>query len=370
MSLQPIPFFNYSDVFLSHKADFMNIMEDVCTRGAFILQREVRELEEQLEEYLSAKCVLGVANGTDALIIALRAAGIGPGDEVIFSTHTYIATAASIYFVGATPIPVECQADHMIDPESVTKAITSKTKAIMPTQLNGRTCDMDALQEIADQHGLKIIEDSAQGLGSKFKGKSAGTFGIAGTISFYPAKNLGSFGDAGAVITNDNEMAEKMKLLRDHGRNEDGKVVAWGLNSRIDTLQAAILNYRMKNYDTIVKRRREIAQQYDQYLSQIEELVLPPKQKVDGNHFDVYQNYEIESQNRDGLKEYLKNNGIGTLVQWGGTAVHQHKELGFTENLPYTESLFEKMLMLPLNMSITDEEIKIVSNTIQEFYRK
>ena len=309
-----IPFFNYPFLYKSKENDFNKIINDVCSRGAFILQKDLDEFEENLKKFIGIKYAVGVANGTDAIWLALLAAGIGEGDEVIFASHTYIATAGAIKFVGATPIPADCREDHMIDPKSVEKLITDKTKAIVPTQLNGRCCEMDTLLEIAKKHNLIIIEDAAQGLGAKFKGKGIGTFDKGGTISFYPAKNLGSFGDAGAFVTNDKAMYDKVKLLRDHGRDENGKFVSWGFNSRLDNLQAAILNFKLTYYNDEIIRRREIAAIYNEELSNIKELHLPPSPNASNDYFDVYQNYEIEAENRDQLKSFLSDNGIGTLI--------------------------------------------------------
>jgi len=348
--------------------DFVAIFRDVGRRGAFIMQRDLRDFEQHLATYTGAKYAVGVANATDGLHIALRAAGIGPGDEVIFCSHTMVATAAAIHFAGATPVPVECGPDHLIDPKSVEAAITSKTKAIMPTQLNGRTCDMDALQAIAERYNLLIVEDAAQGLGSKFKDKQAGTFGVAGAISFYPAKNLGCLGDGGAVITSDEEVYRKLLLLRDHGRDESGEVVMWGLNTRLDNLQAAFLDYKLARYAEEVARRREIADLYQKLLGDVKELVLPPAPGSDPDHFDVFQNYEIEAEQRDELRAYLKENGVGTLIQWGGKAVHQFKKLGFNVSLPYTERMFTRCLMLPMNRSLSDENVYYVCEVIRRFY--
>jgi dTDP-4-amino-4,6-dideoxygalactose transaminase len=363
-----VPFFNYPHVFKSHEEKFVEIFKEVASRGAFILQKENTSFEQNLAKYTGAKYALGVANGTDALILALKAAGIGAGDEVICASHTYVATASSIYFVGATPILVECGPDHMIDPAAVKAAVTSKTRGIMPTQLNGRTCDMDALQSIADEYGLLIVEDAAQGLGSKFKGKQASTFGIAGTISFYPAKNLGCFGDAGAIITNDDKLYEKLWMLHDHGRNPDGEVMMWGYNSRLDNLQAAILDYKLTYYDQEVTRRREIASLYQNHLGDVAEIALPPSPGSEPDHFDVFQNYELQADRRDELKIYLKDQGIGTLVQWGGKAVHQIAGLGLHANLPYTDQLFTRCLMLPLNTALSNADVEYVADRVRKFY--
>ena len=363
-----VPFFNYPYVFTSREKQFLEIIRDVGRRGAFILQKDLAEFERHIANYVGARYAVGVANATDGLHLAVRAAGIGPGDEVVFASHTMVATAAAIYFAGATPVPVDCGPDHLIDPESVRAAITPRTKAIMPTQLNGRTANMDELLAIAEEHDLIIIEDAAQALGSKFKGKCAGTFGLAGVISFYPAKTLGAFGDGGIVFTNDDEMYRKLLLLRDHGRDEHGEVVMWGLNSRLDNLQAAILDYKLTYYDEEIARRRAIARLYKTYLGEVKELVLPPGPDGDPDHFDIFQNYEIEAENRDALREYLREHGVGTLIQWGGKAVHQFEKLGFNVRLPNTERLFQRCLMLPMNTSLSDEDVLYVSNTIRDFY--
>ncbi|MFC1771262.1 DegT/DnrJ/EryC1/StrS family aminotransferase [Candidatus Margulisiibacteriota bacterium] len=365
-----IPFFDYPSIYKIDVQGLSEVIKDVCSRGAYILQKDVKEFEANLAEFTGAKYAIGVANGTDALIIALRAAGISNGDEVIFCTHTYVATAASIHFNGAIPIPVECGSDHMIDPKAIEAAITSKTKAIMPTQLNGRTADMDEIQKIAKKYNLQIIEDAAQALGSTYKGKSAGTFGVAGTISFYPAKNLGCFGDGGAILTNDDNLYEKMYYIHDHGRDENWDIVCWGLNSRLDNLQAAILNYKLMRYRDRVKRRREIAALYNDNLCQVKELHIPPGPLSNADNFDVFQNYEIEAENRDELKNYLQSKGIGTIIQWGGILVHQMSKLGFDQSLPFAEKMMSKSLLLPLYPGLSDENIHYICDMIKSFYSK
>ena len=228
---------------------------------------------------------------------------------------------------------------------------------------------MAALGAIADRHGLMIVEDAAQGLGSRFRGRMAGTFGRFGTLSFYPAKLLGCFGDGGAVMTNDDEVAGRLALLRDHGRNAQGKVVAWGFNSRLDNLQAAILDFRLGTFGQDIDRRRAIAARYQDRLGDLVELVLPPPPVSDGDHFDVYQNFEIEAEHRDALKEYLSARGVGTLVQWGGAAVHQFRELGFDQTLPATERMMQRALMLPMNLSVSDADVDYICSCIRDFYR-
>jgi dTDP-4-amino-4,6-dideoxygalactose transaminase len=364
-----IPFFRYPHLFADQREEILNAMTAVMERGAFILQSDNVEFETAAANFTGAKYALGCANGTDALIIALRAAGIGPGDEVIVPSHTYVASAASIHFAGATPVLCDCGPDHMMDPASAEAAITPRTKAIMPVQLNGRTCDMDAIQAIADRHNLLIVEDAAQAIGSKFKGKTAGTFGIAAMISLYPAKILGCFGDGGLLLTNDAEMARKMSLLRDHGRDETGLVVTWGLNSRLDNLQAAVLNVKMRKLDEEIERRRQIARLYREGLEGIEDLTLPPGPDHDPDHVDVYQNYEIESGRRDELRAALEKDGVRTIIQWAGKPVHHFEGLNLPKyNLPATDRLFTRCFLLPMNTSLTDEEVLYICERIRKFY--
>jgi dTDP-4-amino-4,6-dideoxygalactose transaminase len=363
-----VPFFNYSYQFTRDEAGYLNIIRDVGRRGAFILQKDLEQFERNMAAYIGAKYALGVANGTDGLILALRAAGIGKGDEVIFCSHTYVATAAAIHFANAVPVPVEVGWDHMIDACSIEAAITPRTKAIMPTQLNGRTCDMDALEAIAKKHGLLIVEDAAQAFGSKFKGRGAGTFGISSATSFFPAKVLGCFGDGGAVFTNDDDVFQRLFEGRDHGRNRDGEVMSWGINSRLDNLQAAILDHNLKTYDKEVKRRREMAAIYQAQLGDLPTLKLPPAPDADPNHFDVYQNYELQAQRRDELQASLQQKGVGTRIQWAGKAVHQFAGLKLAASLPKTDEFFRCCLMLPMNTSLTDEDVSYVCDCIRRFY--
>lgn len=367
--MRNIPFFNYSALFAQNERDLTSVILDVCSRGAYILQKDLQAFEGHLREAMGVCHAFGVANGTDAILIGLKAVGVDPGDEVILPSHTYIATAAAVHFAGATPILADIGEDHMLSPQSVESLITPKTKAIMPVQLNGRTCDMDALQAIAQRHGVMIVEDAAQALGSRFRGKAAGTFGKFGTISFYPAKVLGCFGDGGAVVTNDDAVAERIFLLRDHGRNEQGRVVAWGLNSRLDNLQAAILDFKLKTFPADIARRRAIAARYQALLGDLAQLKLPPAPDADPRHFDVYQNYELEAERRDALRTYLDGRGVRTIIQWAGTPVHQFHELGFKDlHLPRTDLLFTRCLMLPMNTTLADDDVDYICDCIRGFY--
>lgn len=364
-----VPFFNYPAIFAQHETEYMEILRDVLGRGAFIMQKDLLEFENRLAGFLGIRHAIGTADGTMALLTGLLAAGVGKGDEVILPSHTFVATVAAVYHTGARPVLADCGSDHLIDPDSVASLVTPRTKVLMPVQLNGRTADMDRLEAISEHYQLKIVEDACQALGSTYKGRFAGTFGKAGAFSFYPSKTLGCFGDGGALVTNDDSIAEKVRLLRDHGRNEAGEVECFGFNARLDNIQAAILDYKLKGYQEIVDRRRAIARIYRERLREMEEIILPPGPDDDPDHFDIYQNYEIEAENRDGLKAYLAEYGVGTLVQWGGKAIHQFERLGFADcNLPMTERLFQRALMLPINISLRDEDVQYVCDCIRAFY--
>lgn len=366
--MRKVPFFDYPYVFRSYENQLIDLVRDVGRRGAFIMQSDLSDFEMELAKFTGSKFAIGVGNATDAMEMFLSAAGVGNGDEVLICSHTMIATASAVVAVGAMPVPVDTAEDHLMDIESATASITSRTKGIMPTQLNGRTCNMDKIRDLAQANNLLVFEDSAQALGSKFKGKSAGTFGVAGCISFYPAKVLGSLGDGGAILCDDDDMYQELMMARDHGRSPDGDITLWGRNSRLDNLQAAILNFFLKDYDEVITRRREIAASYDGRLREISSLKLPAPPESDPDHFDIFQNYEIQADRRDELKQWLKDRGIGTLVQWGGVAVHQFRNLGFTQKLPKTDALFRRAIMLPMNMSLSDEDVEYVCESISDFY--
>jgi len=367
--MRTVPFFNYPHVFTSRAEQFVATLRDVGRRGAFIMQKDLAEFERDLAAYAGATYAVGVSNATDGLQMAFQAGGLRQGDEVIICTHTMVATAASVHYAGGVPVPVEAGSDHLIDVASIRAAITPRTRAICPTQLNGRTCDMDAILALAKEAKLDVYEDAAQGLGSRFKGRCAGTFGRAACISFYPTKVLGCLGDGGAVLTNDESIYRKLLLLRDHGRDESGDVVLWGMNARLDNVEAAYLEFQLKTYPAVVERRRAIALIYQERLGTCASVCLPPAPDSDPDHFDIYQNYEIEADERDALREHLKARGVGTLIQWGGRAVHHFRKLGFTQSLPRTDRLFTRLLMLPMNMSLEDDDVRYVAERILEFYR-
>ena len=370
MTIKNVPFFEYPRLWTDDKDNLTKIIDEVSSTGGFILQKAVSDFEEQLAQYAGANYSVGVGNATDGMEIFLEAIGINPGDEIIISSHTMLATASAIKVSGGIPVPVDIKHDdNLICPNAIEEAITENTVGIMPTQLNGRICDMDSIGKIAEKRGLFIVEDAAQALGSKYKGKHAGTFGLASDISFFPAKVLGCLGDAGGVLTNDKDLYHAIYQIHDHGRDLDGEVKRWGRNSRLDNIQAAILSYKLKSYDSVISRRREVARIYQDRLSLLNELILPHGPDVDGNNYDTYQNYELQAKNRNKLQAFLKENGVGTLIQWGGTAIHQFTNLGFNQDCPNTEKFFENCIMLPMNIFISDEDVHYVCDKVEEFYR-
>lgn len=364
-----VKFFDYPLQFKTHEKEYMDVLHDVLSRGAYIFGEDLTRFEENLASFCGSKYAVGVGNCTDALLIALLSAGVGTGDEVISVSHTFVATIEVIKFTGAEPVFVDIGDDHNMDVSLVESAITPKTKAIMPVHLNGTiTKGMDKLLDIAKQHNLVVIEDAAQSLGGTFKGKGAGTFGLAGCFSFYPAKLLGAFGDAGALITDDPETAERARRLRNHGRGSGTEIESWGLNCRMDNLHAAILDYKLKELPAQLIRRRDIAGMYHSGLSSISSLKLPAPPD-DGDYFDVFQNYEIEAEDRAGLLVHMKNSGAGYLLPWGGQAVHQMPGLKISGvALPKTEELFTKAVMLPLYPELSDGQVQYVIETIRGYF--
>ncbi len=364
-----VPFFDYKQLYLKDKNAINKIFNDISSKGAFILQKDVANFEKKICNYTKAKYAISVANGTDAMQIYLKAYGIKTGDEVILSSHTMIATASSIKFCGAKPVPVDIKiSDGLIDPKEIEKKINKKTKAILVTHLNGRTCEMKEIMKISKKYKLKLFEDGAQSLGSKYMNKNAGTFGDASSISFYPAKILGCFGDGGIILTNNKLMAKKMRIMRDHGRDQNGSIKYWGYNSRLDNIQAGILNHFFLDFKKIISKRRKIAKIYNEHLKNIIEIKLPIIEKNTKKNFDTFQNYEIQAERRDELRKYLSKSRVGTLIPWNGVAINRLKHLGINHKLKNSDEMFKKFLMLPMNNFLNLPQIYYVINCIKKFY--
>lgn len=369
-----VPFFNWAQLYSERRTEFARIWDETAARGAFILQDEVAEFEVALAKFLGVKHVIALADCTNAMLLGLRACGLERGDEVILPSHGFIAAAQAVHFAGGVPVPVELsEHDWLLDPTSVEAAVTAKTRAIMPVHVNGRVCDMDPLRTIANEHGLLIVEDAAQAVGARYKGEVAASFGQWGAFSFYPSKTLGCFGDAGALATNVDTVAETVRSMRNHGADQSKSIpldcAIWGSNCRMDNLHAAILTYKLSYYQEVLDRRRSIAARYDDALRDLEELRLPPAAAIDGDRFDIFQNYELRCRsNRDGLRSYLAERGVGTIVQWGGFGMHQLTGLGFNQKLPRTDKFFQEALLLPMNHLLSPDQVEHVIACVRDFF--
>lgn len=364
-----VKYIDYPTHFRNLEAGVMDTIRTVLARGDLIQRQQLRAFEEHFAAFVGTHYAVGVSNCTDGLRLALIAADIEPGAEVVTVSHTFVATAAAIHHVGATPVFLDIGPDHNADVGLLEEAITRRTRAILPVHLNGRVCEMNPIKEAAERHNLVVIEDAAQALGAKYGGTQAGAFGLAGVFSFYPAKLLGAFGDAGAVVTNDGRFADRIRRLRDHGRTPEGDIAEWSFNCRMDNLHAAILDFKLQYVPQWIARRREIARLYQEGLSHVPTLMLPPPPADEGPHFDTFQNYEIEAEDRDRLVSYLKTRGVEILLPWGGRGVHQWRALKLNHvRLPRTEQMFQRVLMLPMYPELRDEQVRYVVEVIHEFY--
>ena len=364
-----VPFVNYPEHYRRIWDEIVEVIEGALSKGDLILRDQLRQFEENIASFVGVKYGVGVNSGTDALFLSLKAAGVGPGDEVITVAHTFVATVSVIIQCEAKPILVDVGDDMNMDMKQVEEAITPKTKAIIPVYLNGRMCDMERLMAIANEHNLLVIEDAAQALGASFDGKGAGSFGLTGCFSFYPAKMLGAAGDGGAVVTNDEEIAEKIRLLRDHGyQRSTGDLLCYGYNSRLDNVQAAILDVKLRHLPEWIERRRNIVSLYHQGLSDLQELKIPPPPRSDNRFFDVYQNYVIRAKERNRLTAHLDESGIEILISWP-KPMHHHDALGLRHfHLPKTEQISNEVLSLPMYPELGDEQVDIVIEAIHKFY--
>lgn len=364
-----IRFVGYSRQYEQLKKEFNATFEEIMSRGDFILRRDLEEFENRIAKYAGTKYAIGVNTGTDALYLSAQALGFGSGDEVITVAHTFVATVGAIVQCGATPILVDISEDFNMDVDKIEAAVTSKTKGIIPVHLNGHSCNMDKIMALVRKYNLKVIEDAAQALGAEFKGKRCASFGDMGIFSFYPAKMLGAVGDGGIVCTNDDKIARKIKAFRDNGRVESVNVIeCFGWCSRLDNLQAAILNMKFNYFEQWIKRRREIAKLYDEGLAGVGDVIPYPCSNKD--YYDVYQNYVIRTAKRDELVKYLINEGIEVLISWP-VPLHKQKALGLERfNLPVTEQISKEVLSLPMYPELTNDEVKIVIDTVRKFFKR
>ena len=351
---------------------------DVIAKAQFINGPEVSEFQKEMEAYLWVKHVIPCANGTDALQIALMALGLKPGDEVITPSFTYIATTEVIALLGLKPVFVEVEKDSFcVDPAAIEAAITPKTKAIVPVHLYGQAANMDAIMEIANSHGLFVVEDNAQAIGSDYhhtNGKSSktGTIGHIGCTSFFPSKNLGCYGDGGAIFTNDDELAGKLRMIANHGQSKRYYHDVVGCNSRLDSIQAAVLRIKLRELDHYIDARRKVADHYDQFLSQFEGVTVPVRDKYSRHVFHQY-TLQLNGIDRDALHGFLASKDVPSMIYYPVPAHRQKMFASFGSgetNLPLTDWLTERVISLPIHTEMEQEQLDHICNSIAEFLKK
>jgi dTDP-4-amino-4,6-dideoxygalactose transaminase len=364
-----VPFVDPREHYRRYKAKFDIAIGTCLEQGDLIARRQLRDFESNLAHFVSTKQAVGLNSGYHALALSLLAARIGPGHEVITVAHTFVATVSAIVHAGATPVLVDVRADYNMDPDAVERAITPRTRAILPVHLNGRVCDMDRLGAMARKHNLVIIEDACQSLGATFRGKPAGSFGLTGCWSFYPFKMLGCFGDGGAITTSDPAIARTVTLLRFNGEDrETGEYHHHGFTALLDNVQAAVLDVKLKLLPEWIAHRRMIASLYRKELEGVADLRLPHFPGAE--YADVFQNYVIRTSQRDPLRAHLKQDGIETLVSWP-KPMWEHRALALGEpSLPETTAICREVLSLPMSAEATPEHVRIVVDSIRHFFAR
>jgi dTDP-4-amino-4,6-dideoxygalactose transaminase len=361
-----VKYINLPLQFKSLQEEIIPAITTVLKSGDYIMGSEVLRLEKRFAEYCGSPYALGVANATDALILCLKCLDIGPGDEVITVPNSFIATAGAIAAVGAKPVFVDVNDDFNMDPNLIQKAITSKTKAILPVHLTGRPANMTAILKIATENNLPVLEDAAQAVGAEHYGKKVGSWGIAGCFSLHPLKNLNASGDGGIITVNDPTLYQKLVQLRNHGLRNRDEADFWGYNSRLDSLQAAIVNVKMNHLEQWTARIREIASRYQHHLAKV--VKVPFDQTFEKA---VYHTFIIESEQRDQLQSFLLERGIETKIHYR-IPLHLQpaaKNLGYTKgDFPKAEKQVERILSLPIYPELTDQQIDYVIQQVTLFH--
>jgi len=359
-----VPFLDLRETYLEIKDELDAAYQRVMNSGWYILGEEVTAFEREFAEYCGTRHCVGVGNGLEALQLILRALGIGAGDEVIVPANTYIATWLAVSNAGASVVPVEPdERTFNLDPSRIEAAITSKTKAVLPVHLYGQPADMGPINEIARKHGLKVIEDAAQAHGARYRDQRVGSLGDAAGWSFYPTKNLAAYGDAGAVTTNDDELADRVRLLRNYGSKSKYYNEEKGINSRLDELQAALLRVRLKHLDEWNARRAKIAAMY---LEGLRETSLQLPAVCEGAD-PVWHLFVVRSKRRDELQKYLKTKGINTLVHY---PVPPHLQLAYEDSghlrtYPISEAIHREVLSLPMGPHLNESDVARIAQAIQ-----
>jgi len=360
-----IPFLDLKAINEQYRDEIMNAVSRVLDSGWYILGEELRRFEEEFAGYSNVKHCIGVGNGLDALFLTLKAYDIGPGDEVIVPSNTFIATWFAVSQCGARPVPVEPdEKTFNINPELIETSINENTKAIMPVHLYGRPCDMDAISGIAEKYGLLVIEDAAQAHGANYKGRHVGGLGSAAGFSFYPGKNLGALGDAGCITTNDDDLADKLRVLRNYGSPEKYVNTYKGVNSRLDELQAAILRVKLKGLDQEIKARQDVAEFYSRGINN-PAIVLP---HVKDDLSPVWHLYVVRTSQRDRFMSYLAEHGVSSVIHY---PVAPHKQQAYSDynsmSFPLAEAIHDEVVSLPISSAMTEKDCQRVIEIINEF---
>ena len=367
-ALRKVPYVAIAAQHASIKSEILEAVEKVLTRGQFILGDEVTEFEKRFSELCGVRFALALNSGTDALVLALRALGIGSEDEVITVPNSFVSSTSCIRLVGARPIFVDSGEDYNLDPSKLEKAITSKTKVILPIHLTGRPARMDKILEIAAKHNLHVIEDAAQAVLAEYQGKRVGSFGTFGCFSLHPLKTLNACGDGGVLTMNDEKLYEKIKILRNLGLKTRDECVEWSAHSRLDTLQAAILLVKLKYVEAWTEKRRANAAFYQKELEQVPEVKVPKEQPFEKS---VYHTFVIQADRRDELKNFLLSRGIETSIHYP-IPIHLQlvaRELGYARgDFPVAERQAQRILSLPIHQDLNQDDLAYVTETIKEFY--
>ncbi|MDH3604534.1 MAG: DegT/DnrJ/EryC1/StrS family aminotransferase [Candidatus Tectomicrobia bacterium] len=367
--VEGIPFVDLAVQYESIQAEIDTAMQQVLEQSDFILGRAVHEFEQAFAQFVEVEHAIGVSNGLDALRLALMVLDIGPGDEVILPANTYIATALAVSDVGARPVLVDCDpATYNLHAEAIDVVLTPRTRAIIPVHLTGQAADMDAISEIANQHGVAVIEDAAQAQGTRHRGRPCGSLGTLACFSFYPGKNLGAYGDAGLLTTHDARLAERLRQLRNYGQSVKYEHTERGVNTRLDTLQAAILNVKLRYLPQWNQARARHAENYRRLLCDIGDIRF---QQCASYSTHIYHLLIIETAHRDALQRHLTAAGIQTGIHYPKPIHLQpaYGDLGYRRgDFPHTERLADRMLSLPMFPELREEQLKRVVETIQAFF--
>jgi len=375
--MRPLQMVDLKTQYQKIKAEVDKAVIDVFESTAFINGPQVQEFSANLEKYLNVKHVIPCANGTDALQIAMMALGLQPGDEVITPSFTYIATTEVVALLKLKPVFVEVDPKTFcIDPESIKKAITSRTKAIVPVHLYGHVADMEKIMAIAAEHNLYVIEDVAQAIGAEYTfsngtTKKAGTIGTIGCTSFFPSKNLGCYGDGGAIFTDDSDLAKRLRMVANHGQEKKYYHDVVGCNSRLDTVQAAVLNIKLRHLDEYIAARIKAADYYDNAFANNPKITTPYRASYGTHVFHQY-TLVLESVNRDGLQEYLSSKGIPSMIYY---PVPGHKQKMFASfdlpslDLKTTDWLTERVISLPIHTELDEEQLNFITSSVLEYVK-